>query len=479
MIPNHSPWIHQLNRTRPVVSLGEHISTDTLVVGGGIAGVVTAYFVLKHTKQKVLLLEADKIAHGATGHNAGQVTSYFERPLHNIAEEFGIKMATEGQYAVESAWALLEEIIADASIKTPLYRFVGYAGFALHEHFLSELKSCLVRVRGGLEAQRILVAEDAPELLKIPHEYKGLYVKVPRADILSLLETDNPQYFACVAEKKGCTNSASFTEELLAYLASHYRDRFSFFEGTPVSLVELNRHSGIARAGNFRIAARHIVLCTNGFENFHIQNNAGHEIETMFHHTVQGRIGYMAGYAEASQHPPIAISYYPKFAGKNFDPTGEPYFYLTRRPFEHEKKEHRLVCIGGPEKVLPNNAVYSRENAGLEEIQWQDEAFLEENYRPFPKGAAQFIFFWHGLMGYTPNRLRRIGYEPLNPVLMYNLGCNGVGILPSIYGGKKISQLLLGRMLEPSIFDPQDQRKFKTILARLFRFFKKRRQRVR
>ena len=61
-------------------------------------------------------------------------------------------------------------------------------------------------------------------------------------------------------------------------------------------------------------------------------------------------------------------------------------------------------------------------------------------------------------MGYTPNGLRCIGPEPLNPVLMYNLGCNGVGILPSVYGGKKISQFLNNEDLTPSLFDPKDYR---------------------
>ena len=40
---------------------------------------------------------------------------------------------------------------------------------------------------------------------------------------------------------------------------------------------------------------------------------------------------------------------------ENTDPTGQSYFYLTRRPHEHSKGEkHNLVCAGGPEKVLPN-----------------------------------------------------------------------------------------------------------------------------
>jgi len=58
-------------------------------------------------------------------------------------------------------------------------------------------------------------------------------------------------------------------------------------------------------------------------------------------------------------------------------------------------------------------------------------------------------------MGYTTSGLRLIGPEPANPVLLYNLGCNGIGILTSIYGGKKISDFLAGKTMPPSIFDPK------------------------
>ena len=57
-------------------------------------------------------------------------------------------------------------------------------------------------------------------------------------------------------------------------------------------------------------------------------------------------------------------------------------------------------------------------------------------------------------MAYTDNKIRLVGFEPRNPVLMYNLGCNGVGFLPSIAGGLRIARLHSGHTLQPSIFDP-------------------------
>ena len=63
-------------------------------------------------------------------------------------------------------------------------------------------------------------------------------------------------------------------------------------------------------------------------------------------------------------------------------------------------------------------------------------------------------FSWHGLMGYTSSGVRIIGRDQTYPSLIYNTGCNGIGILPSIYGGKRIAQIINGEMLAPSIFDP-------------------------
>jgi len=57
------------------------------------------------------------------------------------------------------------------------------------------------------------------------------------------------------------------------------------------------------------------------------------------------------------------------------------------------------------------------------------------------------------VIGYTGNGLRLIGPETLNKNLLYNLGCNGIGILPSIFGGWKVSQFLGNKAAEKSIFD--------------------------
>jgi len=459
MIPNHSPWINQLKRTRPVVPLSKNEKADVVIVGGGIAGVVTAFFVLRDTKKTVILLEADKIAHGATGHNAGQITSYFERPLSELVDEFGAYLAIDGQRKIESAWILLDEIVVEAKLQTPLYRFTGYAGLSELDQVLHHLKNNRYRADYGLSPEPMVIADDWDQLKEIPKEYADLYTRAPHADILKLLETHNTNYIALLSAQKGCMNSALFSEELIGYLIATYKGRFSFYEGSPMKQVALREDSAILTVLTHVVETQRIVLCTNGFENFTIKNEAGQEIDSNFHHLVSGRIGYMAGYIQPFDESATAISYFPKTKKRSNDPTGESYYYLTRRPHEHEgKQSHNLLCAGGPEKWLPNGAEYVRNESCSEDARNEIDEFFRDNYGKHPSGDLDYAFCWHGLMGYTPNGIRRIGPEPYNPVLLYNLGCNGVGILPSIFGGKHIARFIRGEQVEQSIFDPSNKK---------------------
>jgi len=460
MFQNSSPWLFQLNRVRPVSLLLDDAKTDIAIVGGGIAGITTTYFILKNTKQKVTLVEGHKVAHGATGHNAGQLASYFERPFSDIVDEFGLKLAAEGQADVDGAWKLIEKIYKDAKLQTPMQTFTGYAGCGTLEEILIHLKDIAYQKQAGIFNESMLIAKEAKCLKKIPKEFKDCYTLVPQKDILSLLQTKSKHFIATLLKKKGCLNSALFTEELAGYLLSKYEDRFTLYEHAPVSQVILREKTALLEIEGKFIVANKVVLCTNGFEQLNIINTGSSaDINTKFHDMVLGAVGYMAGYLEERDEPPVAISYLPDHLE---DPTdiqkAESYFYLTRRPFENEKNEsHNLICLGGPESLMDDTNNYKKEHPYPKEAHTAIDTFLHKNYKHSPKKKIQYKFKWHGLMGYTANGIRCVGVEPCNSVLLYNLGCNGVGILPSIAGAQRIGLLLAGKKLKKSIFDPQDK----------------------
>jgi glycine/D-amino acid oxidase-like deaminating enzyme len=115
--------------------------------------------------------------------------------------------------------------------------------------------------------------------------------------------------------------------------------------------------------------------------------------------------------------------------------------------------KHNLISIGGPDTALDEMAPYSHKDGYPEDMSEKIDRFVRQTYGVAPHTKIDYAFTWHGLMGYTRHGVRLVGPEPQNPVLLYNLGCNGVGILPSIYGGQKIARHLVGERVPASIFD--------------------------
>lgn len=457
MLRNTSPWLAQLKRIRPVTRLSCDTKKDLAIVGGGIAGITTAYYALNMTDMSVVLLEADKLAHGATGHNGGQAVHYFERPFADIVAEYGLEMAGDAQQGILSTWDLMEEIYENTGLKTPFHTFTGYAGCAKKEDVLQHLENKYLRALAGIYMEEVTIAKEAPWLHEIPARYKDLYSIMPQQNILSLLETDNDSFYALFATKKGVMNSAMFTEELAGYLLKTFPDRFVIHENSPVTKVITDKKHVDLETQKCTVQADKVVLCTNGFEHFEIENRSGAPVNSKFHMLVNGLIGYMAGYIEPMNKPPMAISY----IGGQRDEAGYPiYHYLTRRPFELEKNvAHNLICIGGPEVELSERTQYIRSKHVFSDTTLKRiHTFLHRTFKGYQADTVKLKYHWHGLMGYTRNMLRLIGPEPCNKNLLYNLGCNGVGLLPSVYGAKRVVQFLRGDKLKKSVFDPVDQR---------------------
>lgn len=450
MRKNNSPWVSQLKSDRLQKELTKDTTTDVAIVGAGIAGVSTAFYILKNTNKNVVMVDRFKLAHGATGHNAGQVVSYFERGFANLAQEFGLELAAKGQQAVEDSWNLIEEMYTTAGLNIPFSRFQGHAGLSSKELVLHHLENNLQRKTAKLRTEDIHVASDAPFLNEIPKQYASLYSLAPRATILRMLETTNNSYVAVVSYQKGCVNSALFCEEVVLYLLKKYTRRFALYEHTRIEKIVLKRGFALLDGLKAVIRATKVVLCTNGFDDIHILNETGLDIDAKFHHMLHGTVGYMSGYLEKQNKPPTAISY---LSNPN-STTSDPYYYLTRRYYEWEgEKEMNLISIGGPEASLDHRGKYSHESEYPDEVAEQIDQFVRSTYNINPNRKIEYAFTWHGLMGYTKNGVRLIGVEPKNHALLYNLGCNGVGILPSIYGGFRISQIVGGKRMEKSMFD--------------------------
>ncbi len=451
MQKNISPWIQELNRSRIRTILDQHMHGEIAIIGGGIAGMTTAYYLLKETKKHVTLIEADKIAHGASGHNGGQAVDYFERPFSDIAQEFGLKMASAGQQAIQSSWQLLQRILRHTKINVPFDHFIGYAGCTNLAQLEQHLKTKQLKIKGGVKVYPTYVASTVYLPARFYKKYHQLFTIVSPKKVLRLLETENPDYIAALSSRKGCLNSALFVEQLAEYLKETYPNRFLLLEHTPVTQVQLGKETIKLHTKRYSYQCERVVLCTNGFEHFSIVSDTVPGMNKRFHRMITGLVGYMTGYLEKRTKTPTAISYFPKKSQGQVD---DPYVYVTRR---NVGSDQSLICIGGPQRVYEQDTRYSRHRAFSQKATKEIQNFLASTLPKSAHRPKKFNYHWHGVMGYTPNNIRCIGPDIADKRLLYNLGCNGIGLLPSIYGAQKISWFIQNKKLASSIFDAKYQ----------------------
>lgn len=442
-----SPWLKEIKSKRISQTLTSNTFTEIAIIGAGIAGISTAYYLLKNMKCEVNLYEANKAAHGATGHNAGQVVDYFERPFSDIVREYGGRKAAEAQEAIYSAWSLLDQILSDTKIKINYDKFIGYAGLSHESQLLKHLENKRLKSKYKISQEKIYISDEFSLSNEIIDKYKSQINICSQKEIQKKLQTIDKKYIALLASKKGCLNSALFCEKLINYLIKKYPDRFKLYENTEIKKLTLSENQATLITQNNVIYADKAILCTNGFENIEIENLSGQNIDKSFHANLFGIKGYMKGYYQKTREKPTAISYYD-------DPKVSKYFYYTLRK-SPKGNGRKLICLGGPEKIMGERIKYSHKEPFPKYANMEFDKFINSTYSQEKVQMLKPAFSWHGLMGYTRSRIRLIGFEPKNRNLLYNLGCNGVGILPSIFGAYRISQLLQNKKVKKMIFDPE------------------------
>ena len=446
-VVSRSPWYEQLRTDAPPQPLDADATTDVAIIGAGIAGVATAFFILRETERDVLLIERNRAGSGATGHNAGQVANYFERPLCELADEYGFDLAIAAQAAIDDAFDLLALMLDESGSTIRLEHVMGHMGMFTCNHLEIHLCNQALRRRGGLDVEEIVVSADAPFLAEIPREYSDLYVVVPRSEIEARLGRRCGDYHAVLSAPKACINSALLVEDALAHLERAHPGRFRYVDNTMVERISMTGSGAVLDAGGHRVDCDRVVLCTNGYIDHDVVATDGSRIELPLIQTV----GYMGGYFERDPQPPGAMSFI-----KNAKIGGDlPYGYVTRRTYDRPGEAATLTCVGGPETELEAGDRYDAAApvpaAAIEQLDTQVRAVIDER-----GGCTEaYDYVWHGLMGYMPDRLRVVGPEPRDPALLYNLACNGVGILPSLHGGQRLAKLLAGHQLPPSLFDPR------------------------
>ena len=413
MLKTESPWLLCIHRDRDVVKLSNSEETDVTVIGGGVSGMMAAYFLLTETNKNVVLLEKDRLSEGASGHNAGQAVAAFEIPYDELVKRYGREITDTTYKEVENAFWTLNKIADYASVE--IIETKGLMSF-------SDLNRAKERMKtpGSLD---LYVPEDTrdDDAVKI----KNFTEKV-----------GSSAYSAAVGYRAGIVNCPLFLEGLAKRLLLDYKDRFRIYEGSEVTDILFSSGSPEILCNGFSVRSGSVVLCTNGYEKPRIDTQT-------LEYAMYPYAGYMIG-RKGNPAASSVKSYMP-------DDPEHPYYYMTTRPI----KNGSLTCMGGLDTKLGSweeiNTWNEEDNRKCSTL----ETFLLQDLNGF---SGPRDYQWKGLMGYTDTGVRIAGKDPAVHSLYYSLGCNGVGILPAIVSASIISRQIGREGYPVTFFEPSVQR---------------------
>lgn len=131
-------------------SLEEDISVEAVVIGAGMAGILTAYL-LEENGVPVVVLEADRIASGQTKNTTAKITSQHGLIYSKFIKSLGRKKAQLYAMAQEAAISEYERIIEEKGIKCHFQKLPSYLYSACQKDVLLEEAQAAQAV--GLDAK--------------------------------------------------------------------------------------------------------------------------------------------------------------------------------------------------------------------------------------------------------------------------------------------------------------------------------------
>ncbi len=115
-----SIWIQGI-RPKVLPPLKKRIKADILIVGGGLAGISTAFeLAKKETNKKIVLIERDKVGFGSSSNTTGKLTYLQELNLSKIEGTFGSSAADLYLQSQKEAIATVQKNVLDYHINCNL-----------------------------------------------------------------------------------------------------------------------------------------------------------------------------------------------------------------------------------------------------------------------------------------------------------------------------------------------------------------------
>jgi glycine/D-amino acid oxidase-like deaminating enzyme len=227
-------WFRDLQDPLKFEKLAQNISVDVAIIGGGIAGITTAYLVSQSGKS-VVLIEDGYIGSGETGRSTAHITHALDDRYYNLIKkhgENGAKLAAESHTA---AMHFIDRIVREESIDCGYEKLNGYL-------FLdtSDKKSTLEKELTALKNSGI---SDAKMIMKSP---------LDSVDISPCILFPHQAQFQPILYLREIAQIIKRNRKVQIFTETHAKE-----------IKNVNNESVIKTSDGHNVTANSIVLATN------------------------------------------------------------------------------------------------------------------------------------------------------------------------------------------------------------------------
>lgn len=379
-------WLINSGLVASYPKLEKSVKTDIVIIGGGISGALTAYY-LVNAGYECILVDARSIGLGSTCASTSLLQYELDKPLSILSEQIGFQSASRAYRMCSEAIDKIESISEKINFK-------------LFERQPSLFFAALRKDNA---------------LLKSEFEYRrkaGFQVQL-------LDENEIQQRFgfsassAILSDQGASTDAYMFTHALLQYCV---KKGLEVFDRTVVTKIEYKKHGAVIKLGNgFSIEANKII------------NASGYEITEFIDKKI---VKLNSTYAFASEN---IQSHVPVWKDKVLLwNTADPYLYMRLTT------DNRVIAGGRDEEF--NGSVRR------DKLIKKKTALLKKDFsKLFPEIEMIPEFSWTGTFGSTKDALPYIGTYSKTPHTFYALGFGGNGITFSLIAAEILCDLISGK----------------------------------
>src|ERR687891_434577 len=407
---NESSWYTNLEEPIKSAKLTDSVLSslggepvDVAIIGGGIAGLTTAYLLSKSGK-KVAVIEDGYIGSGETGRTTAHITHALDDRYYNLEQKHGLDGARSAANSHTAAINLIESTVKEENIDCDFERLDGFLFLDPTDTKESLDKELEATHKAGINTTEIV--EKAPlqsfntgPCIRFPNQAQFQPLKYLRGLSLAIIKNGGQIY-------------------------------------TETHAQEVNS-DGIKTLNDYRVKAKNIVVATNA---------PIIDKTSKIYDKQDAYRTYVIGARIKKDAIPTAL--YWDTGNQNSENLVAPYHYVRIQKIDRDDKNYDLLIVGGEDHPTGN---FSSDN-DIEKRYSQLELWAKDH---FP--VEDIEYQWSGQVMEPQDSIAFIGHNPgdnRNNIYIAT-GDSGNGITHGTIAGILLTDLILGKSNPwTALYDP-------------------------